>query len=166
MFVRGLTPADAERYRSLRNRALDQATWAIGSSVSHEQAVVRDDVVERLRWADEQAIFGALQENTLLGMAGCVATDAIKRICGASQINLTVAVTKEPAINLYRSPSFDEVARESSSNLDGDSADDQLHMGLRWAAHNPNRSDALEPANRPTKIGQSPDIARRMRNIT
>jgi ribosomal protein S18 acetylase RimI-like enzyme len=65
--VRRLTPADAARYREIRLAGLNNNPEAFGSTFEGESLKPLSSFAERLR---SSAIFGALRDEKLLGIAG------------------------------------------------------------------------------------------------
>lgn len=79
LHLRRLGPADAEAFRVLRLEALSTAPEAFGSSTEEEAARPMDVVRSRLADTGPDAIFGAFAGNDLVGMAGFVLSQGIKK---------------------------------------------------------------------------------------
>lgn len=67
MNLRSLTGEDVLAYRSLRLRALGEWPPAFGTSVGEETAVGLEDLAERLTPSRQQLIFGAYEDDVLVG---------------------------------------------------------------------------------------------------
>ncbi|SAK43419.1 N-acetyltransferase GCN5 [Caballeronia pedi] len=70
MFVRALTPADAASFQSLRLSALKLSPSSFASTYDDEKNRSLDDVAARLIHTEEQAVFGAFDEERLVGLTG------------------------------------------------------------------------------------------------
>ncbi len=77
--IRRLDPADAEAFRVLRMEALTMAPEAFGASPQEEAARPMDLVRSRLDPSIPDAVFGALAGDVLVGMAGFVVSQGIKK---------------------------------------------------------------------------------------
>jgi ribosomal protein S18 acetylase RimI-like enzyme len=77
--IRRLAPADAEAFRVLRLEALSTAPEAFGSSPEEESARPMDVVRTRLADTGPDAVFGAFAGDDLVGMAGFVLSQGIKK---------------------------------------------------------------------------------------
>ena len=77
--IRRLAPADAEAFRALRLEALSTAPEAFGSSPEEESARPMDVVRSRLADTGPDAIFGAFAGDDLVGMAGFLLSQGIKK---------------------------------------------------------------------------------------
>lgn len=77
--TRRLVPADAEAFRALRLEALSTAPEAFGSSPEEEAARPMDVVRARLADTGPDAVFGAFAGDDLVGMAGFVLSQGIKK---------------------------------------------------------------------------------------
>ncbi|BCQ28312.1 GNAT family N-acetyltransferase (plasmid) [Caballeronia sp. NK8] len=70
MFVRALTPADAESFQSLRLSALQLSPSSFASTYDDEKNRSLDEIAARLILTEKQAVFGAFDEEHLVGIAG------------------------------------------------------------------------------------------------
>jgi RimJ/RimL family protein N-acetyltransferase len=77
--IRRLAPADAEVFRVLRLEALSTAPEAFGSSPEEEAARPMDLVRSRLADTGPDAVFGAFAGDALVGIAGFVLSQGIKK---------------------------------------------------------------------------------------
>jgi ribosomal protein S18 acetylase RimI-like enzyme len=70
MLVRALTSDDASSFQSLRLFALQESPASFASTYDDEKDRSRDDITERLTGTDNQTVFGAFEEERLVGIAG------------------------------------------------------------------------------------------------
>ncbi len=70
--VRQLRPEDAPALMALRREALEQSPLSFGSSPDDDRYRSSESVRESLETADPRAVFGAFQEERLIGMVGIV----------------------------------------------------------------------------------------------
>jgi ribosomal protein S18 acetylase RimI-like enzyme len=70
MLVRAFTPGDARSFQSLRLFALEESPASFASTYDEEKNRSLDDVIERIKATDRQAVFGAFIDERLIGMAG------------------------------------------------------------------------------------------------
>jgi RimJ/RimL family protein N-acetyltransferase len=70
MQVRVLTPADAPAFQVLRLRGLQECPSAFASSYEEEVSTPIAVVAERLSAQEDRAMFGAFQEQHLIGVVG------------------------------------------------------------------------------------------------
>lgn len=76
--VRALIPSDAAAYRSLRLQALAEAPAAFSSSYEEESAYSLEIFRARIPNDGASVILGAFAGNTLVGMAGFLASERVK----------------------------------------------------------------------------------------
>lgn len=79
LHIRRLAPADAEAFRALRLDALSTAPEAFGSAPEEESARPMDVVRARLSDTGPDAVFGAFANDALIGMAGFMLSQGIKK---------------------------------------------------------------------------------------
>ncbi len=77
--IRRLGPADADAFRALRLDALSTAPEAFGASPEEEAARSLDVVRSRLSETGPDAVFGALADGALIGIAGFMLSLGIKK---------------------------------------------------------------------------------------
>ena len=70
MVVRKLTSADATAFQSLRLQGLRECPTAFASSHEEECDIAPPSIVDRLGPRDDRAIFGAFEEEELIGLVG------------------------------------------------------------------------------------------------
>ena len=70
MLVRALTPDDASSFQSLRLFALQESPASFASRYDDEKDRSRDDIAERLIASENQTVFGAFEEERIVGIAG------------------------------------------------------------------------------------------------
>lgn len=68
MHIRRLTPADASAFQALRLCALLEAPFAFGSSYEEEKDFPVSTIEERLAVKADRGLFGAFENETLIGL--------------------------------------------------------------------------------------------------
>jgi RimJ/RimL family protein N-acetyltransferase len=77
--LRALTPSDAEAFWELRPKALVASPEAFGSSYEEEAALPLESMRARIPDGEPSAIFGIFAGEALVGIAGFLASERVKR---------------------------------------------------------------------------------------